>query len=83
MTTVTLDADQLHELAALIADELASRDELPELLDADQAATMIGLPASWLLREARAGRIPHHKRGHYVRFRRSELIPWLDERNTR
>ena len=29
------------------------------------------------LAQARAGTIPHHRLGHYVRFRRSELEEWL------
>lgn len=28
----------------------------------------LGLPDTWLLAQARAGRIPHHRLGHYVRL---------------
>jgi len=37
------------------------------------------VPASWLLGQARARKVPHHKLGHYVRFDLDELIGWLDE----
>ena len=38
-----------------------------------------GVPASWLLSQAREKRIPHHKLGHYVRFDIDALIQWLDQ----
>jgi hypothetical protein len=33
----------------------------------------------WLLAQARAGRIPHHRLGHYVRFNPDDLERWLRE----
>jgi excisionase family DNA binding protein len=48
----------------------------PALLDADQAGAMLGVPASWVLAEARAGRIPHVRLGRYVRFSGDELTAW-------
>jgi hypothetical protein len=38
------------------------------LVDAEDAAKLLGVPATWLMNQARAGRIPHQKLGHYVRF---------------
>jgi hypothetical protein len=32
------------------------------------ARQLLGVPYTWLLAQARAGRIPHHRLGHYVRF---------------
>jgi excisionase family DNA binding protein len=49
------------------------------LVDANEAAKLLGVPASWLLGQARARKVPHHKLGHYVRFDLDELIAWLDE----
>jgi hypothetical protein len=37
------------------------------------------VPSSWLLAQARARNVPHHKLGHYVRFDLDELIGWLEE----
>jgi hypothetical protein len=34
---------------------------------------------TWLLAQARAGRIPHHRLGHYVRFSADDLKLWLQE----
>jgi excisionase family DNA binding protein len=63
------------ELAALIGEAGAA-----PLLCADQAGALLGVPASWLLAEARAGRVPHVRLGRYVRFVRSDLLDWVDER---
>jgi excisionase family DNA binding protein len=49
------------------------------LLDAKAAGRMLGVPHSWLLAQARAGRIPHHRLGHYVRFDAGDLAAWLAE----
>ncbi len=44
------------------------------LLDADGAAGLLSVPASWVLSEARAERIPHVRLGRYVRFDSDELL---------
>jgi excisionase family DNA binding protein len=49
------------------------------LLDAKEASMLLGVPHTWLLAQARAGRIPHHRLGHYVRFDTGDLRRWLDE----
>jgi excisionase family DNA binding protein len=49
------------------------------LVDANEAAKLLGVPSSWLLAQARARNVPHHKLGHYVRFDLDELIGWLEE----
>ena len=43
------------------------------LLDADQAAAQMNVTARWLEDSARAGIIPHHKLGRFIRFRVSEV----------
>lgn len=58
---------------AQVANGLA-RAEAEPLVDAAQAATQLGLEsARWLEDNARAGIIPHHKFGRFVRFRVSEV----------
>jgi hypothetical protein len=52
------------------------------LVDAEDAAKLLGVPATWLLTQARAQRIPHQKLGHYVRFDIDRLIAWLEENET-
>jgi len=53
------------------------------LIDAKAASRLLGVPHTWLLAQARAGRIPHNRLGHYVRFDREELREWLRETRTR
>ena len=52
------------------------------LVDAEDAAKLLGVPSTWLLAQARAQRIPHQKLGHYVRFDIDRLIAWLEENET-
>jgi excisionase family DNA binding protein len=49
------------------------------LIDAKAAGRLLGVPHTWLLAQARAGRIPHHRLGHYVRFSADDLKLWLAE----
>ena len=49
------------------------------LIDAKAASRLLGVPHTWLLAQARAGRIPHHRLGHYVRFNPDDLQEWLKE----
>jgi excisionase family DNA binding protein len=46
------------------------------LLDAKAASKLLGVPATWMLAEARADRIPHVRLGRYVRFDACELDAW-------
>lgn len=50
------------------------------LIDAKAAGALLGVPASWVLQEARADRIPHVRLGRYVRFEEDALREWLDTR---
>jgi hypothetical protein len=43
------------------------------LFDADQAASQLSVTTRWLEDSARAGIIPHHKLGRFIRFRVSEI----------
>ena len=49
------------------------------LIDAKAAGRLLGVPHTWLLAQARAGRIPHHRLGHYVRFSADDLTQWLQD----
>lgn len=66
--------------AAQITRRAVHADSPPfALIDAKAASTMLGVPHTWLLAQARAGRIPHHRLGHYVRFNPDDLKDWLQE----
>ena len=50
--------------------------EADRLVDAAAAGELLGVPASWVLAQARAERIPHVRLGRYVRFEPEELRAW-------
>lgn len=56
-----------------------NRRAFTPLIDAKQASQLLGVPYTWLLAQARANKIPHHKLGHYVRFDPDDLKDWLRE----
>lgn len=58
---------------------MADGQTFTPLLDAKAAGRLLGVPHTWLLAQARAGRIPHHRLGHYVRFDAEDLACWLRE----
>lgn len=77
-----LPQEQLEQLADLVADRIATR-QLPSLVDAGTAAALLGVPASWVLSEARANRIPHVRLGKYVRFEPERLTEWWTDKEQR
>jgi excisionase family DNA binding protein len=54
------------------------------LLDAEQLAPLLNVPATWLEQAARQGRIPSLQFGRWRRFRRSdvEAATWVGPRGT-
>jgi hypothetical protein len=50
------------------------------LVGADAQGAILSVPGSWLLREARAGRVPHVRLGKYVRFHPPTVEQWWRER---
>lgn len=50
------------------------------LLNADQAGALLNVPASWVLAQARADRIPHVRLSRYVRFDAVALEKWWQTR---
>jgi excisionase family DNA binding protein len=64
--------EMVAELPAVVA---APRGP-DRLVDATAAGELLGVPASWVLAQARAGRIPHVRLGRYVRFEPEELCAW-------
>lgn len=70
-----------HELGDTYGAARATVDPLAggpmPLLDARAAGRLLGVPDTWLLAQAREGRIPHHRLGRYVRFSAADLHDWL------
>jgi len=63
------------EVARLIGEHIT-----PPLLDAEEAGRLLNVPATWMLAQARARRVPHVRLGHYVRFDHDELLAWVHHR---
>jgi excisionase family DNA binding protein len=49
------------------------------LLTAQDVAALLGVPASWVYAQTRAGRIPTVKLGRYYRYRREAIQAWIAE----
>jgi excisionase family DNA binding protein len=52
--------------------------ELPRLLDVAEAAEFLGRSVNSMYIDCRAGRIPHYKVGHSLRFDLDDLKAWLE-----
>jgi excisionase family DNA binding protein len=85
--TARLHPDDVAALAQAVAALMADHPHAPGdgrqppvLLDAAQAADLLGVPKSWVLAEARADRIPHVRLGKYVRFEAAGLELWWQAR---
>jgi excisionase family DNA binding protein len=74
---VKLAPEAIEALAAAIVEA-----QKPDgaLLDAEAAAKLLNVKASWVLGEARHDRIPWVPVGRYVRFNRDDLLAWSDAR---
>jgi excisionase family DNA binding protein len=49
------------------------------LLDANEVAALLNVPASWVREQSRTGTIPCLRLGRYVRFEREAVISWLGD----
>jgi excisionase family DNA binding protein len=67
-------SDLLNQRSCYI--EQLSLDVAGPLIDAKGAGALLGVPASWVLAQARDDRIPHVRLGRYVRFDPAELDSW-------
>jgi hypothetical protein len=76
----TLDRDQLPALMLAIAARMAepadpepAPNSQPTLVDADELAQALSYKKSWLMTQARQGKIPSVRAGKYVRFNIAEV----------
>jgi excisionase family DNA binding protein len=51
------------------------------LLDAKDVAELLNVPQSWVREHTRSGRIPHITLGRYKRYRRDDILEWLNEQH--
>ena len=50
-----------------------------KLLSVEDVAELLGVKASWVYAESRAGRLPTVMVGRYRRFRRSSVEQWVSD----
>lgn len=74
-----LGEQDLRQLAEMVADLLGtgSSSEQRPWLDVGEAAEYIRCPKSRIYALVSAGRLPHHKDGSRLLFRREELDNWI------
>lgn len=71
--------DGFEPVSAASEPQARLASSITPLLNARRAAQLLGVPHTWLLARARAGQVPHHRLGHYVRFSAEDLRAWLVE----
>jgi excisionase family DNA binding protein len=80
---VTAQAAASEVLGATATNQTwAARGSATALLTAKDAAGLLGVEPSWLLRQAREGRIDHVRIGKYVRFQPTAIIEQCTRRAT-
>jgi excisionase family DNA binding protein len=80
LALTALTADEIETiLRRVVREELAtSRPGEAEVLRTKEAARLLGVHPATLLKMSKAGQIPTHFVASERRFRRSELLEWLD-----
>lgn len=51
---------------------------MSELIDANEVAAMLAVPVTWVRDHTRSGELPHLTLGRYKRYRRQDVLDWLD-----
>lgn len=59
---------------SISSEDTASEAPRQSLLTPADAAQLLAVDATWLLRQAREGRIPHIRLGKYVRFNANAIV---------
>lgn len=54
--------------------------DVEPLIDSDEVAKILGVSRAWVMKAAKAGKIPHYRFASFTRFRESEIRAWLQER---
>lgn len=77
-----IDAEFVEAVARRVADLIgeAAPARLPELIDAEEVARILGVRVDYVWALCREGAIPHLCFGRVKRFRRSAIKRWLEER---
>jgi len=87
VSLIVIEADELRgiirtEVRAALA-ELATTAAVPEWLNAKEAAALLGVHARTVAKLADAEELPHSRVGRLLRFRRADLVAFLERRAPR
>ncbi len=52
-------------------------------MTAGEVALLLRVTTAWVYTQTRAHKIPHISLGRYVRYRRSAVLAWIEEIETR
>lgn len=53
-----------------------------KLLNAVEVAELLNVPVGWVREHTRAGELPHVQLGRYRRYRRAELLEYIDQQTS-
>lgn len=56
---------------------MESKKESARLVTVEEIAEFLQVPASWVYARTASNTIPHVRVGRYVRFRKGEVMQWL------
>ena len=82
----TLEKNEIDAIAEAVFQKLKpllkivnKKTEDDVFFTVDQLAEYLNVKKCWIYRRTSDQTIPFHKRGRYVRFKKSEIIEWCDE----
>jgi excisionase family DNA binding protein len=53
--------------------------DVKKLLNAEQVATLLGVPESWVREQTRKGKLPCVELGRYRRYKLDHVLEWIDQ----
>ena len=69
---------QVCALVAVHVPDMEDPIQPQQYLTAKEVARLVQVPISWIEEQTRRGLIPHIKLGRYRRYRRDQIVRWLE-----
>lgn len=89
MPNLTFTEEELEALAEKIAHRLFVKlntllnNKEDEILSFDEACRFLKCNKGWLYEKVRFNKIPYVKTGRYLKFKKSELLKWIERNSTK
>ncbi|WP_114783285.1 helix-turn-helix domain-containing protein [Botryobacter ruber] len=71
-------SNNLPRILEFIQNAKPDQANLPEILNVQQAAEVLDLAPSTIYGLVNKSRLPYFKKGHKLRFKRSQLLEWIN-----